>query len=432
VAEYCGFRLHRYLVKVPLVFISSVIVLLFWTNKYHGLIYAEYDLYKSWQHILIARGGKLYFAAQCYSFLLMLGVACILVYSLVKYKKKFRKQFIIMLIALLFPIAAQFIHQAVILAFPGGFMAFFTPHSMALTNLVIYLGLIRNNALDIIPGATITAMEHAKEAFLLADAGDRYLSSNAALHKFFPGVESLTMGDPVTAVENWPQELAVIDQYEKPVYFDVAPSNPGEKKRYFEASISPVYGKKGEIRAKIILMRDVTQVTELVEQLRLAAYTDMLTGIFNRRHFLELAEMNFERADRSGDPLCFAMFDLDHFKNVNDTWGHEAGDKVLQNFAAILKQSVRPYDIVGRFGGEEFVIVTVDINLDNARQLIERVRTNVEASSVEYNGVTIRVTCSAGIAEYRKGEAFYDLVRRADRAMYEAKESGRNRVCLAS
>jgi diguanylate cyclase (GGDEF)-like protein len=426
VADYCGFPLPKWRVKLPLIAVSFAIVVLLWTTKYHHLIYAEYDLYKSWQHILIAKGGRLYFPAQLFSFLVMIAVAFILAWSF-KRKKKFRREFLVMLLALSFPIAAQLIHELCIVLRPDGFMAFFAPHSMALTNLVIYVGLIRSSALDIVPGATIAAMEYAKEAFLLTDGEDRYLSSNAALHRFFPGFVGLETGDPVTDVDDWPAELGAIVQFDRPVRFDLA----GEKTRYFEASASPVRDERnGAIRAKIVLIRDVTEVTELVKKLEEAAFTDMLTGLYNRRHFSGVAEMNIERARRLGQPLCFAMLDLDFFKQVNDTWGHDAGDAVLKHFAEVLKGSLRPYDMTGRFGGEEFTILLCDTSLENAAGLLERVRANVENSRAEHLGTVLKVTCSIGLASLRDGEDFAELSKRADEALYRAKQSGRNRVCI--
>lgn len=164
--------------------------------------------------------------------------------------------------------------------------------------------------------------------------------------------------------------------------------------------------------------------------IRTLSTTDTLTGCFNRRLFDERIADEVERADRYGRPLSIVFADADHFKRINDTWGHNAGDEVLRAFSASLKAQVRDHiDWVVRYGGEEFVIVLPETTLDRARALAERIRVVVESEPLTIDDRPIRLTASFGVAQYAPGEALADWIDRADKWLYLAKEQGRNRVC---
>jgi two-component system, cell cycle response regulator len=156
--------------------------------------------------------------------------------------------------------------------------------------------------------------------------------------------------------------------------------------------------------------------------------TDPLTGVGNRRRLDQAMVAEISRADRSGRKLCALMADLDHFKCVNDVHGHEAGDKVLVNFGVLLRQRTRATDIVARFGGEEFVVLMPDTDLEHAVAIAERIREAIAACRVE--PLPDPVTASFGVAELVVGEQASDLLRRVDGALYQAKQLGRNRVAL--
>lgn len=159
------------------------------------------------------------------------------------------------------------------------------------------------------------------------------------------------------------------------------------------------------------------------------ARCDPLTGLNNRRAFLEYAERDVLRALRYDFPVALIMLDLDHFKAVNDTYGHPVGDRVLAAVAEVLRQSTRAVDVVGRLGGEEFAILMPDADAEAALQAAERVRKAVEALILDADGLCLVVTASFGVAVYvRADDTIHDLFTRADRALYRAKQAGRNRV----
>jgi two-component system cell cycle response regulator len=176
------------------------------------------------------------------------------------------------------------------------------------------------------------------------------------------------------------------------------------------------------------------QRAQLEEELRRLARFDELTGLCNRRYFLDRLTQEMLRARRYGSPLSLLMLDLDHFKQINDTYGHIIGDTVLATVASLLHDTVRATDIPGRYGGEEFCIVLTETKIDGARLLAERLRRRIaEAVFPAVGDAAFRVTCSVGLAQFRNDitdtVAFLDL---ADRALYQAKAAGRNCIVAAT
>ncbi|MCA1805280.1 MAG: diguanylate cyclase [Xanthomonadaceae bacterium] len=166
------------------------------------------------------------------------------------------------------------------------------------------------------------------------------------------------------------------------------------------------------------------------EELRQAMRTDDLTGVLNRATVMGQLQRALENARRTGQLLCVIMADLDHFKAVNDQHGHLVGDEVLRGVAARIKAAVREFDFVGRFGGEEFLLVLENTSLHTARQVAERVRRRVGDGPLRYESAEVVMTLSQGLTEARAGDAPEGLIDRADRAMYRAKQSGRNCVVV--
>jgi diguanylate cyclase (GGDEF)-like protein len=173
------------------------------------------------------------------------------------------------------------------------------------------------------------------------------------------------------------------------------------------------------------------QLEASLRQIEELASHDQLTGVFNRGNLLKLLENELRRSERTGESFCFAMLDLDHFKDVNDTYGHPVGDQVLRKVCEIAMQCVRAVDGVGRMGGEEFGILLPSTSLDNGRVSLERVREAV--SSYDWNVIApgLSVHLSAGVAEYALGDTLQTIAKRADDALYRAKHTGRNKVVAA-
>lgn len=159
------------------------------------------------------------------------------------------------------------------------------------------------------------------------------------------------------------------------------------------------------------------------------AIRDELTGIYNRRHLMELLSIEKQRADRSNQPFCLVILDIDHFKRVNDTYGHLIGDQVIKATAVAIQNNLRSFDFCGRYGGEEFVLTMIQTTKEGALLCTERLRQHVEAQCfVDQEGNGFGVTISLGVTEYHPAEDIAAALQRADEALYRAKHGGRNRV----
>ena len=180
------------------------------------------------------------------------------------------------------------------------------------------------------------------------------------------------------------------------------------------------------------LHRSLVANDEARRDLEQLANRDSLTGLMNRRHFLRRAENELRRAERYERPIVVALGDLDHFKQLNDTYGHAAGDIVLRTFAAMLGESVRQSDLVCRYGGEEFAFIFPECSVDQARLLLERFRERLAETDIRLPiGIDVRVTISIGLSD-ASGESIDAAIQQADFALYEAKRLGRNRVTIAA
>jgi diguanylate cyclase (GGDEF)-like protein len=186
--------------------------------------------------------------------------------------------------------------------------------------------------------------------------------------------------------------------------------------------------KIGSIALKYLPKGDPERLT--YDQLQHEANTDGLTGCYNKRFFNDRIELEVKKCKVTGKPLCLIIFDLDHFKKLNDNYGHDAGDYVLKELAQVLRSGgMRENDIFARYGGEEFVVLLPETNLKEGFAIAERLRRLVEQHQFIYDAKRLPVTASIGIADYRQGvETGTDLFKRADSAVYKSKEGGRNQV----
>ena len=225
---------------------------------------------------------------------------------------------------------------------------------------------------------------------------------------------------------------------------------PHAPDRYFDLRMTPLLDNRQRLNGRLMVFRDVTdgkqvekklrqanerlqaqliEIGTLQSKLRAQAVRDPLTNLFNRRYLDETLDRELERAAREKYPVCVILMDLDHFKKVNDTYGHEAGDLILKALAKTLLAESRRGDFACRFGGEEFVVVMPNIPVDVAFQRAESLRLTLNSLRIPYGKFLLRTTISMGIACYpSNGEDRETLLRAADRAMYAAKKAGRDHI----
>ena len=197
----------------------------------------------------------------------------------------------------------------------------------------------------------------------------------------------------------------------------------------FLVTTSPLFDDTGNFAASVHVARDITERKQVEEQQRRLAETDDLTRLWNRRYFMNSLEKEIERAQRYGQVFSLLMLDIDHFKVVNDTYGHAAGDRVLQHFSVIFGMLFRQVDVPARLGGEEFAVLLPQTGMDDAYSVAERFRKSVQSSPFHTGKADIFFTVSIGVAAYRLHISSPDeILKMADNALYDAKDAGRNRT----
>jgi len=192
-----------------------------------------------------------------------------------------------------------------------------------------------------------------------------------------------------------------------------------------EDALAAAQRKVAHAEAEIESMRnELETVKALLQQ-------DPLTATLNRRGIDEAFRQEASRCDRHGSSLCVALLDLDDFKALNDRLGHQAGDRALTHVAQVIKRTLRPTDRVGRFGGEEFLLLLPDTRLSQSATVLARIKRELASHPLQEGEAGIRITFSGGVAQLSRGEALDSIIARADGAMYQAKSAGKNRTALA-
>jgi diguanylate cyclase (GGDEF)-like protein/PAS domain S-box-containing protein len=193
--------------------------------------------------------------------------------------------------------------------------------------------------------------------------------------------------------------------------------------------IKPIENNEGNVSHIVWMMEDFTERRQTEEHLLKLSTIDSLTGISNRRHLFSLSRKAFDYSVRYGNPFSIVLMDIDHFKAVNDTYGHIVGDEVLRLLAHLVGQNIRGADIFGRYGGEEFMITMPNTSLRQAKLAAENLRKLIASRKIAHQEINLSITVSIGIGEWEvKKETFQDIINRADQALYAAKNAGRNRV----
>lgn len=207
---------------------------------------------------------------------------------------------------------------------------------------------------------------------------------------------------------------------------------------YQNTTFIPLLSSTGLVTHLCLLVYDVTDnavhklsLEKVNEELAILSQTDGLTNLFNRIHWESCLQAEYKRWSRSQHSSSLVMLDIDHFKNVNDSYGHMVGDEVIRHISALISEHIRETDISGRYGGEEFAILLADTSLKSAYVFAERLRKKVEQAVVKYNDIELNYTISLGIAEVEPCIKNYEAwIECADAALYHAKENGRNRISL--
>ncbi|RLT93039.1 MAG: sensor domain-containing diguanylate cyclase [Ketobacter sp.] len=271
---------------------------------------------------------------------------------------------------------------------------------------------------------------------LILELAEEYpvLYANASAYNLF-GLNEAIVCEELKSKEFWsvPEDrMTFIDTVQNDEHvFETEMVMKSQGNRTFWASLTGSQLEFGGIRSVFISVMDITQRKRIQQELERLATTDSLTGLYNRRSFFEFANKELRRAVRYKQPMALLMLDLDHFKAVNDSYGHQAGDNVLRRFAEILKQNLREEDLMGRIGGEEFCAILVSSEEQGAYLVAERIRKRWMEETFDLEERPVAFTVSIGISiMLNERESIEDVMERADIGLYSAKRSGRNCVIV--
>ncbi|WP_421904161.1 diguanylate cyclase [Maridesulfovibrio sp.] len=277
-------------------------------------------------------------------------------------------------------------------------------------------------------------VEVSPDMVSLIDPDYRYVMVNEAYVEFFDKPKVFFLGKPVYEITG----REVFDTRSKTLIdsafagqttgFEAWITLPLKGKRYFSVTYHPVDSVVGEGRLVSITAHDITEQKEMLEEVKRLASTDYLTGAHNRRHFMHRAETELDRLTRYGGELYLMMLDIDHFKNVNDTYGHSVGDVVLKELVKCCTATLRTSDVFGRLGGEEFAALLVHGSVESAIQVAERLRKAIEDLEVRSGEHIVKFTISIGLTMVCANEDVEAALKHADKCLYQAKEQGRNQV----
>jgi len=207
---------------------------------------------------------------------------------------------------------------------------------------------------------------------------------------------------------------------------------------YQNTTFIPLLSSTGDVSHLCLLVYDVTDnainkmsLENVNEELAILSQTDSLTGLFNRTHWENCLQTEYKRWSRTQSINSLVMLDIDHFKNINNTYGHLVGDDVIRHLSKLILEQARETDIAGRYDGKQFTIFLPDVSLENALIFAERLRKTVEDSVIQYNDIELKYTISIGIAELERSIVNYEnLIECANSALFKAKENDRNKICL--
>jgi diguanylate cyclase (GGDEF)-like protein len=398
------------------------------TNEWHHLYYVNPHLQPAGPFLTLTfEKGPLYWLNVLYDNVSLLFTTGLLAQMAARSAPAFRRQAAFFMLGT----AIQWAGLAIYVAGYSPYNLDLSSLSMSLCSLVFAVGLFRYRGLDVVPLAHDVIFEHMGDGVLVLDALDRLIDFNPAGQAMLPELQKSAIGQPAAAVLRAHATLVEQIAASAPGPVELAVNGTGPV-RYYQCQLSPVLDWRHKAAGKIVTLADYSQTRQMLEQLRDLAIRDALTGAVNRRHFAELAEREIERRRRHPSAIALISVDLDHFKRINDTYGHAAGDAVLQAVAALYLRMIRATDVLGRLGGEEFLLLLPETPPAVAQAIAERLRQALEQQTVTYEGQTMTVTASFGVTGLDHGGpvSLDALMRQADKAMYAAKAAGRNCVVV--
>jgi len=431
---------------IPLVSLALLIN----PNWFHLFYLSVHPVTESGGPLVISR-GPWYFASLLQAYVLNLTGMGLLIWRFIQSRNVFRRQSFVLIGAVLIPLLVNVFYQLAPRLIPAFSIPYdLTPISFTITASLLSAGVFGLRLFDLIPIARHTVLEHIPEMVFVVDAQDRVVDANSVAQETLgKPLDQITGKEVIEVFREWPELInRFLTSHEAHEEIQI----PGEPQRILEIKVSALYNRFEQLEGRIIVAHDITdrkwlendiqhaneslknqleEITHLRAELQEQAIRDPLTNVYNRRFLADAMDRELAQADRSEKPASVVILDIDFFKQFNDTYGHRCGDYVLQYIAKFLGERIRRGDVLCRYGGEEFVVFMPSAPLEAAYQRAETWRNDIANAFIEYENLHLKTSFSAGVAGFPlHGSSSDAILNAADKALYQAKNTGRNRVVL--
>lgn len=414
-------RMRRPRYFIPLLLLPAFTTFFCLTNEWHHFMYRDIYLRPNEpQPFIDMIPGPWYIIHGSFTFGCLLFGAVILVRYWAKTRSRYWKQILTMIAGLLIPMVASFLY-----------LMGLSPHGMDPVPIVmcftsaLYLAAILSTTLFVAPVARDRIFESMRDGVLVIDLANRLVDYNEAALATVPALQTSSIGKNI--IDIWDTNIL------GPIPYNAEVETHETDGRYYRICPTPVLDRNGQQIGLAIVLIDTTKQKTLEHRLAQLAYTDGLTQISNRSSLMLKSEEALEDAVQHNHALSMLLFDIDLFKRINDQYGHAAGDEAIRHIVSIAKRHIRPTDIFGRYGGEEFVICLPSMPIKEAAQLAEKIRHDIEQNPLRLTDCELRVTASFGVSCLQKETNTVDsLLQKADQALYASKAAGRNVIHVAS
>lgn len=425
IMHYLGIKLTKKRIAAMLA-IPAISFLMAATNDFHHLHYKVFEIDPSLGAPFVRQEiGSWYLIHGIYTFGCMLAAFLLVLFRWRETAKAYRPQIFALSIGQLIPMSTAFIY--LIGMTPAGI----DPVPMVIcASSFLYLWVInRSQLFAVMPIAKDAIFNSMSDGVLVLNESLNLIEFNHSAEKMFPSLDESLFGMDFENVWKglsgtaFPLEIKAAEPLQEIELED------GYSERVYQVRISPL--RHGDDNKGLLaIFTDITELKSLQRKLEHQAYYDELTGIFNRRAFFRTCEQQFAEAKQTEAPFTVILIDIDHFKQVNDTFGHQVGDQLLKHVVDVCQAELKENMLFARYGGEEFVLALNGMNTEEGAVVAERLRRQVESNLLHIDKNPIAVTISSGIAEASAmhEETLYQLLNKADLALYVAKHEGRNQV----
>lgn len=403
---------------------TSTLLLLLIIQMVRGQIFGLRDIHNPEELGLVG------YLVLMYGFALSTGAVFILGRAYFEAPSNLRWQGVAMMIGILLPVAISFQTDIMGIEWIPSFDE--ATFSLVFTVLIFAQILFRRKLFNVWPIAYETILHNIHDGVIVINLDGQVMMINSAGETILGQSSKDVIGKrfPELTSQLGLDEVELAGMQEKPVEFSPA----GNPHVMYQMKITVLYDKNHENKGSVVLIHDISDWKRSQKRLTDLATIDYLTGIYNRQHFIHLAQQELLRCAKNRQFCSVIIMDVDHFKSVNDTYGHQTGDQVLKHIMELCRKNFRRVDILGRYGGEEFVALLPEINQEEVLLVAERVRLAIDQSPFITPDANIALSISLGVA-MADPVVFYpldQLLEQADKAMYVSKQRGRNKVSVYS